>query len=79
MASDHEMVDRAGAMGVDPPRGVQPRQTDAESVLYEIEPFVPLTIMRMSEPCGVTAMGSLVMPPGLSQLDDQTLPAGRDL
>ena len=73
------MLDKAGSMDVDPPRGVQPRQTDAESVLYEIEPFVPATMMRMSEPCAVTAIGSLVMPPGLPQLDDQTPPAGRDL
>ncbi len=73
------MADKAGARAVDPPRPVHPCHTDPASVLYQIPPFVALTIMAMFDPCVVTATGLFVVPPALSQLVDQTPPWARDL
>jgi hypothetical protein len=73
------MLDRAGSSVVDPPRIVHPCQDVAVSVLYAIDPFVPLTMMRMLEPNTIAAMGCFVVPPGVSQDDDQTPPDLRDL
>src|SRR2546427_1017846 len=78
-ANDHEIVDKAGAREVDPPRLVHACHTDPASVLYQIPPFVPLTIMAMFAPCVETATGLLVVPPVSSQLVDQTPPMARDL
>ena len=73
------MTDKAGARAVDPPRPVHPCHMDPASVLYQIAPFVPLTMMATSGPCDVIATGLLDVPPGLSQLVDQTPPRDRDL
>ena len=73
------MADKAGASAVDPPRPVHPCHTDPESVLYQIAPFVPLTMMAMFGPCAVIATWLLAAPPGLSQLVDQTTPGASDL
>ena len=73
------MLERAGSTGVDPPRLVQPCQPDAERMLYVMERFVPLTIMRMLEPCAIAAIRASVVPLGVSQFDDQAPPDGRDL
>jgi|SRR2546421_720338 len=59
-----EMVDRAGAREIDPPRLVQPCHTDATRVLYQIPPVVPLAMMAMLEPWAAIATCLLVVPPG---------------
>jgi hypothetical protein len=73
------MVDKAGGRAVDPPRLVHVCHTDPTSVLYQTPPLVPLTMMEMLVPCVVTATGLLVVPPGASQLVDQTPPSDRYL
>ena len=54
---EHETLDKAGAMGVDPPRIVHPCHTDPASVLYQIWPFAPLTMIATVVPSVVTATG----------------------
>ena len=79
MANDHEMADKAGGREVDPSRLVHFCHTDPASVLYQIPPFVPLTMMSIFVPCVETATGLLVVPPVSSQLVDQTPPGARVL